>query len=140
MNVWKRRLVALVAVGAGSAGLISTAGAQTPPSIPDFTIPSFTLPTFTIPTTPPPTMPPSSTVTTSPPPTMPPSTTVTTSPPPTMPPTSFPSTSIPGVPSPSDFLDEIFEEIVEDLFDRFEEGGETFDELRAILDEIIASF
>ena len=129
MQVWKRRLVALVAIGAGSAGLMSTAGAQTPPSIPDFTIPSFTLPDFSIP-------PPTFTI---PPPTMPPSSTVTTSPPPTMPPVTFPSTSIPTLPTIPDASD-LLEDLFDDLLGDFEGGGEIFDDLRAMLDEIIASF
>jgi hypothetical protein len=138
MRVWKRRVVALVAVSAGSAGLLmSSAGAQTgpPTSVPTFSIPDPgefpefpefpTFPTFTVPTMPPPTMPPSTSSTTSPPPTKPPSTSATTSPPPTMPPTTI------GLPTET-------EEQIEDAISRIEQFGEEFsqivEDLRAILD------
>ena len=123
MQVWKRRVVALVVAGVGGAGfLMSSAGAQTTPptsvpSIPDFSIPDFSIPHFTIPTPP--------TTTTSPPPTMPPPTTTSTSPPPTMPPTSI---TIP---------DEA-QEMIEDVLSQLEQFGDDFsqiiDELRGLLD------
>jgi hypothetical protein len=123
MQVWKRRVVVLLAVGAGSAGLMmSSAGAQTSPptSIPTFTIPDFPdFPDFTVPT-----FPPFPTIPTIPPPTMPPTSTPPTStPPPTMPPITIP----PDV--ESDF---------EDIISRIEEFGDDFselvDEIRNILD------
>ena len=121
MQVWKRRVAFVLAVGIGALGLtLSSAGAQTPPDFPTFpTFPTF--PDFpTIPSTsPPPTMPP---------PTSPPST----SPPPTMPPITSPPTSAP--PSTDDFI--------EDLLSRLEELAEDspFEELRDIVEEIIADF
>jgi hypothetical protein len=138
MQVWKRRLVALVAVGAGSVGLMTTssAGAQTTPptSIPDFTFPSipdFTFPTFTVPTftIPPPTMPPSTTTTLGPPPTMPPSTTTTLGPPPTMPPTTFPPPTIPEI-------DDVIADFLDELEGTFEEGEAGFEQLQQILQDL----
>lgn len=129
MQVWKRRIAVLVAVAAGGAGLMmSSAGAQTPPDFPefpDFTFPDFTIPDFSVP---PPTMPPPTTSTTSPPPTMPPTSSPTTSPPPTMPPSTIPN------------VDDAFEEFFEDLINRLEDGSEVFEELRDLVDEIIADF
>jgi hypothetical protein len=142
MQVWKRRVLVLVAGAVASGGLLmSTASAQVPPDFPNFpSIPGFTLPTFTIP--PPPTTPPSSVTTTSPPPTMPPSSVTTTSPPPTMPPTSFPTITVPTPPTmppttieARDVLEDIFDDIIESL-----EGDGLFDDLRATLDAIIADF
>ncbi len=117
MQVWKRRLLVLVAVSAGVAGLTtsSTAGAQTSPptSFPSFTFPSFTLPTFTIP-----------------PPTMPPPTTSITSPPPTMPPTSVPVFD----------REETIEGILDRLENLIEEGEAGFEEFQALLEQIRSSF
>ncbi len=135
MQVWKRRLVGLVAAGAGTAALlIPSAGAQIPPppTMPPFSIPDVgefpefpefpTFPSFTVP---PPTMPPPSTSTTAAPPTMPPQTTSTSSPPPTMPPTT--------VTIPADI-----QQLVEDAISRVEQFGEEFsqivEELRALLE------
>lgn len=153
MQLWKRRLAVLVAIGAGSVALVTTssAGAQTSPptSIPDFTFPSVpefpTFPTFTLPTTPPPTMPPPtftipstlpppptmpppSLTTLPPPPTMPP-TTFTIPPPPTMPPTSFPTPTVPD-------LDELVEEFLDQLEGIFQEGEAGFEELQQILENL----
>ena len=152
MQVWKRRLAFVLAVGTGTVGLtLSSAGAQTSP--PDFPFPTFpTFPDFpTIPSTsPPPTMPPPTVTTTPPPPTMPPTSvtfpTFPTIPPPTMPPTTSPPVTSPpptmppitspptSVPSTDDFLD--------DLLSRLEEFAEDspFEEVREIVDEIIADF
>ena len=136
MQVWKRRAVVLLAVGAGTAGLMmSSAGAQTPPTtIPTFTLPTFpdfpdfpTIPTFTIP---PPTMPPPTSSTTSPPPTMPPPTATTTTPPPTMPPITIPPITLPPD----------TEAQIEDVIQRLEEFGETFAELIEELQGILDAF
>ncbi len=128
MQVWKRRVVALVAAGVGGAGLLmSTAGAQTGPpttvpsftipDFPDFTIPDFTIPDFTIPTLP---------STTTPPPTMPPPTTATTTPPPTMPPTTI------GRPD--------IDAEIENLIDRLEQFGDVFAEIIEELQALQARF
>ena len=166
MQVWNRRRVAvLVALAAGSVGLMTSASAQTTPpstipgggasteitSIPGFPdFPDFPeFPTFpTSPTTtPPPTMPPSTSVTTTPPPTMPVSTfptfTIPTIPtPPTMPPPTSPPTSIPPptMPPTTIDVDDTIDEFLEDLLDRLDQGGEIFEDLRAILEDIVASF
>ena len=134
MQIWKRRLLGLVAAGAGTAALlVPSAGAQIPPppTMPPIDFPDFPefppFPTFTVPSTPPPpTMPPPTSSTTSPPPTMPPQTTTSLSPPPTMPPTT--SVTIPNE----------TEDLIEDAISRVEQFGEEFaqlvDELRALLD------
>ena len=148
MQVWKRRVAFVLAVGTGTLGLtLSSAGAQTPPDFPTFpTFPTFpdfptipstspppTMPPSTSPTTaPPPTMPPTTFPTIPPPPTMPPSTVPpTTSPPPTMPPTSSPPTSVPTV-----------DDAIRDLLERLEDLAEDspFEEVRQIVDDIVADF
>ena len=129
MQVWKRRVLVVVAGGIGSAGLLmSSAGAQTTPptSAPTFTTPTFTIPEFpefpTFP--PPPTMPPPTSSTTSPPPTMPPSSSSTSTPPPTMPLTTI---TIPPA----------TEQLIESALARVEEFGDEFsgliEEIRGLL-------
>jgi hypothetical protein len=142
MQVWKRRLVFLVAVAAGSAGLMmSSASAQVPPGfeLPELEFPEFPeFPGFPFPspstspppTGPPPTMPPPTSPTTSPPPpTMPPPTTSppSSSPPPTMPPTTI------------DVGDSV-DEFVENLIDQLEQTGEDFEELVDTIQDILNSF
>lgn len=154
MQVWKRRLAFVLAVGSGSLGLtLSSAGAQTspPPTFPPFpTFPDFpTIPsTSPPPTMPPPTSPPSTT----PPPTMPPPTFTiptfpppptmpppTTTPPPTMPPpTSTPPPTMPPPTVPN--IDNVIDDFLSRLQDRLDEGSDTFEELQAIVNEIIADF
>jgi hypothetical protein len=150
MQVWKRRLAFVLAVGTGTLGLtLSTAGAQTPPDFPTFpTFPTFPdFPDFTIP--PPPTMPPStSPPSTSPPPTMPPPTfppfptLPTLPPPPTMPPTSSPPTSSPpptmpptsspptSVPSFEDRVNEAFDALIDNFEDLDANARELIEEIR----------
>ena len=58
---------------------------------------------------------------------MPPSTSVTTTPPPTMPPTTID-------------VDDTIEEFLENLLDRLDLAGDTFDELRLLLEQILNDF
>ena len=133
MQVWKRRVAFLLAVGSGVLGLtLSSAGAQISPPEPP-TLPTFTVPDFpTIPSTsPPPTMPPFTFPTTTPPPTMPPPTSSSTTPPPTMPPITSPPSSTPTA-----------DDFIEDLISRLQAVADDspFEEFRDIVEQIIDDF
>jgi hypothetical protein len=150
MQVWKRRLTAVLAVAAGSVGLMMSGGGAgaTPGDIPNFptmppfptmptfpeppTMPPFTVPTVLPPTIAPPTMPPFPTMPTFPePPTMPPIT----SPPstisrPTIVPPTIPPVTTP--PSASGRVDSEIQSVIDDLADFGDRFQEVIDDLRAM--------
>jgi hypothetical protein len=55
------------------------------------------------------------------------------------PPTSTPPPTMPPITSPPN-IDDVINDFLERLQDRLDQGSDTFEELQAIVDEIIADF